>query len=200
MNINISTLSTTKNIAKSSNINPFIDVKENDWFYNDVIRLYDKKLFFGVSENKFAPNKRMTRGMIAMVLYRLEGTPKINTIDSLSFDDIMNGAWYMDAVGWASKNNFVFGFGDGIFKPNHALTREQLTTILYRHSQKPDTEISLEDYYDFDKISDWAVNSMAWAIENEIIFPDENTCLLPKKKLTRARACSIIVKYILNKK
>ena len=52
-------------------------MSRGDWFYDDVKFVYNQNLMVGVSETRFAPNATANRAMIATVLYRLAGTPRI---------------------------------------------------------------------------------------------------------------------------
>ncbi|MBR5809315.1 MAG: S-layer homology domain-containing protein, partial [Clostridia bacterium] len=91
-------------IITSVSANAFADVKESDWFYNDVEYVRDNKLMSGTSDSEFSPSGVTTRGMIVTVLWRLEGEPKET---GKSFEDVNEGAYYYDAVAWASNNNIV---------------------------------------------------------------------------------------------
>ena len=53
---------------------PFTDVNENDWFYNDVVKVYKNKLMEGTSDTEFSPYGRLTRGLVATILYRHAGS------------------------------------------------------------------------------------------------------------------------------
>lgn len=57
---------------------PFTDVADGAWYYDAVVYAYDKGLMTGTSATEFAPDVTMTRGMIASVLYRLEGNPAMS--------------------------------------------------------------------------------------------------------------------------
>ena len=46
---------------------PFTDVDENDWFYDDVVKVYKAKLMEGTSDTEFSPYGRLTRGMVATI-------------------------------------------------------------------------------------------------------------------------------------
>lgn len=53
------------------NMLKFNDVKENDWYYEYVMRVCRLGLMNGVSDNAFAPDKPLTRAEFATVIYRL---------------------------------------------------------------------------------------------------------------------------------
>ncbi|MDY4435527.1 MAG: S-layer homology domain-containing protein, partial [Candidatus Flemingibacterium sp.] len=57
-------------------VNPFIDVYESDWFYDDVMFAYGNGILIGTSEDMFSPFAKTTRAMIAVILWRMEGSPE----------------------------------------------------------------------------------------------------------------------------
>ena len=64
------------------------------------------KLFAGTSDTTFEPSARLTRAMIVMILYRLEGEP---AAAESAFTDVCSGAWYAGAIGWAAGSGENFG-------------------------------------------------------------------------------------------
>lgn len=55
--------------------NPFTDVSESDWFYNDVMFVYGNGLMNGTSATIFEPYSNTSRSQIAAIFYRLAGSP-----------------------------------------------------------------------------------------------------------------------------
>ena len=94
--------------------------------------LYENEIMNGTSDTQFSPNAELTRGMVVTILYRMEGEPF--TLGSKSFTDVKAGRYYSEAVEWAAENGIVNGFTDGTFKPDQAVTREQLASILRRYA------------------------------------------------------------------
>lgn len=70
---------------------PFTDVKQADWFYDEVQYVFENGLMSGTAEAKFQPNATLTRAMLVTVLYRLEGEPAAS---GSPFDDVGAGQWY----------------------------------------------------------------------------------------------------------
>ena len=119
---------------------PFPDVDENDWFYDEVVYVYENGLMNGVENNQFAPNTATNRAMLATILYRLAGQPDVS--GDLPFTDVAAGTWYTDAVLWAAQNGIVNGLGENTFAPMNTLTREQLVTMLYRYAEAEGYDVS----------------------------------------------------------
>ncbi|MCC2232859.1 InlB B-repeat-containing protein, partial [Lachnospiraceae bacterium CLA-AA-H215] len=72
--------------------NPFTDVSEKDWFYGDVMFVYENGLMLGTSETLFSPHGTATRGMMATIFWRMEGSPAPKGKNS--FTDVEAGKWY----------------------------------------------------------------------------------------------------------
>lgn len=99
----------------------------------------------GIGNNQFAPESRLTWAQLATVLYRIEGTPAVTGMDA--YTDTPDGAWYGDAVLWISQQDIMSGYGGGLFGPNDPVSREQMTTILWRYAGSPAAD-GATDYND----------------------------------------------------
>lgn len=178
----------------------FDDVKTSDWFYHDVEYVYYNRLMGGVGNNLFDPNGECTRGMVVTVLYRMEGSPKhsgANPFTDLKYD------WYKDAVIWAAENSIVSGVGNGKFAPDENVTREQLATILCRYAAfkgpyNPDDCAMLVGFKDQDKVSDWALDAMSWAVGVGLIGGSnekDGLYLLPDGNALRCQVAAIFHRF-----
>ena len=116
----------------------FADVDANAWYADAAVYCRDNGLMSGTSGTTFSPDTAMTRSMLATVLYRLAGSPAVTGTDA--FTDTSDGAWYSDAVLWASQEGIISGYGNGLFGANDPVTREQIATILWRYSGSPAAE------------------------------------------------------------
>ena len=121
--------------AAAKNETPFNDISMTDPYYESVKYVYEHnpQLMNGVSADSFDPQGNLTRAAIVTVLYRLEGSPAVNS--SNDFNDVKSGEWYADAVAWAVSKGITNGYGDGRFGPNDPITREQLAVFLYRYAK-----------------------------------------------------------------
>jgi hypothetical protein len=178
----------------------YSDVKDSDWFKKAADYVSENGLMKGISDNAFGPNINATRGMIVAILWRLEGEPDVT---STVFTDVDQGDYYAKAVAWASKNKIVEGFGDGRFGPEDSITREQLAAILYRYAKFKgyDTTqggMAVREFSDYGKISDWALESVAWAVNNDLLSGVGDNQLDPSGLATRAQVASILMRYCEN--
>lgn len=174
---------------------PFTDVKESDWFYENVLYMFEKELMNGMTEVLFAPNGFVTRGMVVTVLYRIEGEPDVSGTD-IPFDDVAEGIYYTAAVKWAAAHEIILGYGDGRVGPGDKVTREQLAAILYRYQQyadniPPDVAESRE-FADDDSISDYAKAPVNKLVMQGIINGKPNNLFDPKGNATRAEYAAML--------
>ena len=178
----------TKPASDSKPKLPFTDVSTSDWFYSDVMFVYENGLFSGTDSRSFSPNASMTRAMLVTVLYRLEGEPA--GTGSSSFSDVRSGSYYEKAVAWAAANGIVTGTGSTSFSPDAKVTREQLAAILYRYAQykKLDTDAGakLDSFSDAGNVSGYASEALSWAVSEGLINGASGR-LMPKGDATRAQ-------------
>ena len=178
---------------------PFTDVSEDHMFYEDIKYVYEKGLMEGTGNNKFSPETVMTRGMIVTTLYRMEGKPAVNA--NITFSDVASGMYYTDAVAWAAENGIVKGCGDGTFRPNDTITREQMVTILYRYAKYKGCDVSVgEDtnilsFDDAEQVAPYAIEAFEWAGGAGIINGTSKTTLSPKGSATRGQVAAILHRY-----
>ena len=178
---------------------PFTDVTTADWFYNDVLFVYDEGLFAGTSDTTFSPNAAMTRAMLVTVLYRLEGEPAVS--GRSGFSDVTFNSYYEDAVTWAADNGIVTGTSTTTFSPNANVTREQMAAILYRYAQykKYNTAASssLNGFTDYATVSGYAVTPMQWAVAEKLVNGSAGK-LMPTGNATRAQVAAILHRFVEN--
>lgn len=183
--------------------NPFADVNAGDWFYRDVLFSYEKGLMSGMDAAAFAPYANTTRAQIAVIFYRMEGSPAVEGENS--FTDVVRGsgtAWFYDAVTWAQKNGIMGGYSNSSFAPNDPITREQLAAIFYRYAQYKgyDTTqggMAIREFDDYESISDYAMGAMAWAVNTGLVKGDSNL-LYPKGTATRAELAALFHRFAEN--
>ena len=178
---------------------PFTDVREADWFYDDVVYAYENGLFSGTSDTTFSPNASMTRAMLVTVLYRLEGQPTVS--GRSGFSDVKLNSYYEDAVTWAADNGIVNGTGTTTFSPNANVTREQMAAILYRYAQYKQygttASAGLNGFSDAAKVSTYAKAPLSWAVAEKLVNGSEGR-LLPTGNATRAQVAAILHRFVEN--
>ena len=181
-------------------INPFSDVTRDAWHFRSVRFAYSNGLMNGIGAGQFSPDTNISRAMIVTTLWRLEGSPSIESISL--FNDVADGHWYSAAVAWASDNGIVSGMGNGMFAPNDIATREQLATILYNYARFKGIDTAADsftsDFADEDAVSSWALSAMQWANTNGIIRGRTLSTIVPSGTATRAETATMLQQFIEN--
>lgn len=171
----------------------FTDVVAGAWYEDAVQYVVDNGLFNGTSDTTFAPDVVMNRGMLTTVLYRLAQEPE-TTAEEL-FRDVASGQYYTQAVSWAAEKGIVTGYGDGLFGPDDAITREQLAVMLWRYAGQPAGTGSLGGFTDSDKADAWALDALRWAVAQGIITGKDGGILDPQGQATRAEVAAMLMRY-----
>ena len=178
--------------------NPFTDVSEKDWFYGDVMFVYENGLMLGTSKTLFSPHGTATRGMMATILWRMEGSPVPKGKNS--FTDVEAGKWYADAITWTAENSIFAGYGKDKFGPDDPITREQLAAIFYRYADYKGYDLTvkgnLDKFKDADKITDYAETAMQWAVGSGLVKGKSGNLLDPQGTATRAEIAAMLHRFI----
>ena len=179
-------------------VNPFTDISEKDWFYGDVMFVYENGLMLGTSKTLFSPHGTAMRGMMATILWRMEGSPVPKGKNS--FTDVEAGKWYADAITWTAENGIFAGYGKDKFGPDDPITREQLAAIFYRYADYKGYDLTvkgdLDKFKDADKITDYAKTAMQWAVGSGLVKGKSGNLLDPQGTATRAEIAAMLHRFI----
>ncbi len=200
-NIEIERVDTIKEIQVDDDLsnefdNIFLDIHEDDWFYDSVIYCKNKNFISGVSEKTFAPFTPVNRETFITILWRIDGSKYIE--NELHYKDLSSN-WSLDAIKWANQNSIMYGFSDIKFGTKNYISLEQLMTILYRYTQYRDISVEFEDFDINDdsiytQASTYAINPIKWGITNNLISKNGENCI-PNSKLSRAKLSYILKRY-----
>lgn len=175
------------------------DVLVKAWYHDAVDYVVEHGIMTGTSATTFEPNTTLSRAMVAQILYNLEGQPTV-TGESTFTDS--NTHWAAKAIAWAQKTGVVSGYGNNTFRPNQAVSREELAQMLYNYAAHMGYDLTaagnLTAFPDGSKVSDWAQTAMSWANGNQLINGFEDDTLRPGGDSTRAQAASILMDFDLN--
>ena len=161
-------------------VNPFIDVKESDYFYEAVLWAFRNGITDGTSANTFSPNANCTRAQIVTYLWRAAGSPAPKSSEN-PFTDLKADAYYYDAVLWAAEQGITSGTGGGKFSPEAACTRSQSVTLLYHAAGSP--KVSGNASFSDVEPNAYYATAVAWAEQNGVtggigggLFGSANDC------------------------
>ena len=175
----------------------FSDVKETRWSYKSIKYAVEKEYMNGTAPGVFSPTAPLTRAMVATVLWRRESAP--SPAGDSGFTDVPAGKWYSEAVAWAKENGIVNGVTETEFRPGDNITREQLATMLFRFSDRAPVSVperaDLSTFPDGEKVSKYAKEAVAWAVQAGLIKGTDGGRLDPKGQATREQFAAIIERY-----
>ena len=147
-----------------------------------------------VKDQKFEPEKQITRGEFITVLARFAGAKESNA--KTSFTDIDKNMYYAPFVAWAKENNITAGTGNGKFSPDKPISRAEMTTMLYRFLKSIKIDFkSLDkniDFKDKDKIPSWAKDAIKEMVDFGILNGNDDGTFNPKGKFKRCQMSQII--------
>ena len=153
----------------------------------------------GKAESQFMPNEKLNRAEMAMIISRVVGKVEIK---ESTYTDIVEDAWYQDAINTVATLGIVTGYPDQTFKPSASINRAETIVSLVRtleylgSYEKVDTQTILANFKDGDKVPEWAKDQVAWAIQNKLVsgYPDGTLGL--DKIVTRAEMAKILDGFI----
>ena len=179
---------------------PFEDVPEGAWYYMDVAACYYRSLMVGVADTRFALDLPLDRAMVATIVHRIAGAPDAAGTN-MPFRDVPAGAYYAQPVLWAYHAGVVNGCGADTFCPTQAISRQDLTVILYRYAcltgiaDAAQSENVLSGFADAGAVSDYARAALAWAVENGIVYGRNDHRIDPRGTATRTECAALLWRF-----
>lgn len=189
-------------VKESSTVDSFLDIDSTAWYYDAVKYVVENGLMSGTDTYTFEPNTTLSRGMIAQMLYALEGKPNVSAAGY--FNDVPVNAWFAKAAAWAQSKGIITGYDNGNFGSNDPLTREQLALILYNYAKTKGYGTSaagkLSQFVDGSSTSVWAQEGMTWAVGAGLLSGRDGNMLCPTGTATRAEVAQIMMNFCENVK
>lgn len=113
----------------------FEDVKEDDWFYNDVKNAYIAKIISGESDKIFGSGRSITRAEMAVIIVNAanKAGAELNASDTdMPFADGESIAgWAYSSVKILSDAKIIKGDENGNFNPDNSATRAEAAQLIY---------------------------------------------------------------------
>lgn len=172
----------------------FTDLARYSWAKHEIDVLATRGIINGVTAERFAPERHITRADLTLLLVRALG---LATPHSEHFADVPPDAYYYDGVGVAKAYGIIEGRNDGLFYPTENITRQDMFVIAARALRQLEQLVGeadqsvLADYTDQALISNYALDELATLIENGLVEGNNNR-LNPLGLATRAEAAVFI--------
>lgn len=175
----------------------FNDIIGMDWAIESIDNLYKIGAINGFGDGTFKPNNNITRAeFVKMIVAAFE--LESNNVDC-EYYDVAKSDWFYSYIAIATELGIVNGTGDGGFAPGRLITREELSTILFRAAFKAGyiLEKSGQTFSDNSSISDYAKEAVSKLNGEGVINGVGDGKFAPKAYGTRAQAAKMIY-YTLN--
>lgn len=174
----------------------FDDVDLDAWYHAAIDYVCNNGLMSGQDDKSFKPDAPLSRAMVAQIFYNLEGQPVVE--HESKFPDVTKGKWYYDAVTWAHRHTTVAGYGDGLYRPEQDVTREELVQIFFNYAvAKGWTQrgyiADLMEYADGSEVASWHSEAMSWGLGVELLSGKGGKVLDPKEASVRAEAAQMLM-------
>lgn len=119
--------------------NTFKDIKGDEWYAANIIKMANKEILKGYEDNTFKPKHNITRAETMVVLARIEkekGTyiapVDVNKTLSVYKDASKVPAWAKEEVAWAVEKGLIKGDEKGNINMKNNITRAETAVILCR--------------------------------------------------------------------
>lgn len=170
--------------------NPFVDVKQGDYYYDAVQWAVGKKITSGTSATTFTPDGICTRAQTVTFLWRSQGSPKAAGAEN-PFTDVSKDAYYYDAVLWAVEQGITNGTSATTFSPDATVTRGQTAAFLWRVAKQPQVDQTANPFADVTQNA-YYYNAVLWAVAKEITNGTSSTTFSPDQGCTRAQIVTFL--------
>lgn len=139
---NVTRAQVSKIIVESLNLEPvtsnnktFTDVRTDHWAKDYIETLSSNGIIDGYEDGTFQPNKKLTRGQMAKIL---SNSFELKEQANKRFKDVPKSHWTYEYVMKLSKSGMTTGYDDNTYRPNNAVTREQMVVFVSRGIAKRD--------------------------------------------------------------
>lgn len=167
----------------------FKDVDENNPYLADITLLSNLSIIHGYEDGTFKPKADVTRGEFATMVWRLFDMEEPTSTNR--FSDVDSKKYYAKAINKLAEINIIHGYGNGTFKPNQSVTREEAAKILALALELPlNGKAKFLDVPSSSPFSKYisALNDV------EIVSGTSETLYRPKLNITREQVASILAR------
>ena len=110
------------------------------------------------------------------------------------FEDVNEGDWFYDDVGYVHRNDLMLGTSANKFSPNIPLTRGMAVTVLYRIESEPGV-IDLPNPFSDVVDGNYYTNAVKWAADKGIVLGFPSGKFGPEDMITRQDLAIILNRY-----
>lgn len=178
----------------------FVDL-DGHWARDGILKMVSLGLAGGVGDNKFEPDRKITRAEFTAMLAYAVGLQD-SSVARGRFADVPASQWYFQAINAAAQAGIVNGCTATEFYPDIEITREQMAviiaqTLVYKNKaaalNQDQVQEILKVYEDETSISSWARDGIALVVQKGVMKGRTSTSFAPGETATRAEASIMIL-------
>ena len=191
-------------VVVDKSIKTFTDTSDywkTDEFENALAYLTARGIIAGKTSTTFVPRENIQRRTVALVLWRIAGSPTV-PLDTKLTDTENLGKTYLMAVCWAEDAGIITGYSDNTFRGEQELERRHFALMLYRFTKYMNIKLDgtttkkLSEFQDYGKIGSSSWSACQWAVDNGIINGRSEDTLDPTGLTARGQMAVILYRYL----
>ncbi len=143
----------------------------------------------GYPDGNWLPNRSITRAEIAAIFARIMELE--DTVQGVSFyKDVPNDLWAAEYIEAVTRKGLFGGYADGSFKPNQAISRAELSTVIYRYLNLQQGPVIASHFSD--TRGNWAEGAIEAIYRHHVITGYKDGSFKPNELLIRTEAVAMI--------
>lgn len=172
------------------------DVSNNYWAQKQIYDVVQNKIMTVNENGCFRPDESLTRVEFTQALLKVLSNDHLNVNIQNSFSDVRETYPAYADILRSQQLGLVYGYPDGTFKPERALTKAETTSILSHITKEQYTNLSILDRFsDKNDIPVWALKAYAKTTFYGLYVNYPNQAMLqPNREITRAEAAVLLSK------
>ncbi len=171
----------------------FYDVDPESESGKAIMKMHQHEYIKGDGDGFFRPEDSLTRAEFVTIINKMyDYTVEAENV----FSDVSANDWFLNDVLRAVQAGYIKGMGDGTFKPQNKVTREEVCVMLDRilGSERLPFVVEISD-----TVSDWAKDSVEKLISNRLFVLEGGGKFRATQPITRSEVCVALEKCIIDK-
>ncbi len=166
---------------------------QGHWAKNTINKWVEKGDISGYPDGTFRPNNMITRAEFVVLVNNAMGYTKSGYA---YFSDVPSHYWGKNAIQTGVAAGYISGDGNGIFRPNDPVTRQEAAAMISRILDLKQNESRAYRYTDSYAISNWAKGVVGAVSDAGIMAGYPDGSFGPNRVLTRAEAVLALDKTV----
>lgn len=158
-----------------------------------IMKMYQHGYIKGDGDGLFRPDDSLTRAEFVTIINKMyDYTVEADNV----FTDVLSNDWFLNDVLRGVQAGYIKGMGDGTFKPQNKVTREEVCVMIDRilNPERLPFEVKITDH-----VSDWARESVEKLISNRLFLLENGGKFRATQPITRREVCVALEKCIIDK-